>query len=91
MAANLMACMKSLAEVDPSVDKDLQALNLGTAWRTNVIAQPIHTPFLARWLTSKTDLLKTEKDSFKAAAVQPAMTQIFAAYQIQDDDARRTC
>ena len=52
MADNLMACIKSLAEVDSTKDADLQALNLETAWKTCVISKPIHTPYLARWLAA---------------------------------------
>ena len=57
MTDNLMACMKRLAEVDPTKDADLQALNLETAWKTSVLSKPIHTPYLARWLARKSALL----------------------------------
>ena len=74
MADNLMACIKSLAEVDSTKDADLQALNLETAWKTCVLAQPVHTPYLARWLASKSALLlKDNQGSFKTC-VQPAMS-----------------
>ena len=62
MADNLMACIKSLAEVDSTKDADLQALNLETAWKTSVLSNPIHTPYLARWLASKVDMETTLDD-----------------------------
>ena len=65
MATNLLDCMVNLASVDPSKEADLMKLNLETVWKSSVLAMPIHTPFLARWISSKPDMIKEHKTHSK--------------------------